>query len=298
MMPGRELVFSRVQDEITQSHETRKPLIHALQDEFGRTVVTYFTSFKYPIGVSDSDADVIENILQDADLKNGLILFVDSPGGDGLAAERIINVCRSYSGTGEYWCLVAGKAKSAATMIAFGASKIIMCPTSELGPVDPQWLTVEDGEQKRFSAYNVVESYEDLFERATKETGNLQPYVQQLQRYDEREIEELRSAIALSEDISVRSLATGMMDGVADEQIRDRIRTFLTPERTKDHGRPIYADEAEKCGLNIDVRDVDSDLWRTVHKLYFRTSNFVIGQYSKCIESIDHPFYSQAGIQR
>ena len=105
-MSDRDLVFSRVQDEITQSHETRKPLIQTLEDAFGRTVVTYFTSFKYPIGVSDSDADVIENILQDADLENGLVLFVDSPGGDGLAAERIINVCRSYSGTGEYWCLI------------------------------------------------------------------------------------------------------------------------------------------------------------------------------------------------
>lgn len=78
------------------------------------------------------------------DLSKGLIIMINSPGGDGLAAERIINVCRSYSGTGEYQVIVPGKAKSAATMVCFGASAIYMSPTSELGPVDPQIVIVDN----------------------------------------------------------------------------------------------------------------------------------------------------------
>lgn len=62
-------------------------------------------------------------------------------------------------------------------MICFGASKIIMGPTSELGPIDPQLTIAEGDEIKRFSVYNVVKSYEDLFSRAVKEKGNLQPYL-------------------------------------------------------------------------------------------------------------------------
>ena len=60
--------------------------------------------------------------------------MINSPGGSGLAAERMINVLRSYSGIGEYWAIVPAKAKSAATMVCLGASKILMGPASELGP--------------------------------------------------------------------------------------------------------------------------------------------------------------------
>jgi ClpP class serine protease len=151
---------------------------------------------------------MLEGVLQSLDLASGLVLCINSPGGDGLAAERIVNMCRAYSGTNDYWALVPGKAKSAGTLVCFGASKIIMGPTSELGPVDPQY---RDG-RNVFSAYNVIRSYESLFRRAVKASGNLQPYLQQLQNYDEREIEELRSAMALSQDISERVLGSGMLN--------------------------------------------------------------------------------------
>ena len=65
-------------------------------------------------------------------------------------------------------------------MICLGASKIIMGKTSELGTVDPQVTITEDKNVKRFSVYNLVKSYENLFDRAVKEKGNLQPYLQQL----------------------------------------------------------------------------------------------------------------------
>ena len=78
-------------------------------------------------------------MLRSLDLAAGLAVMINSPGGSGLAAERIINVLRSYSGTGEYWAIDPAKAKSAATMVCLGASKIVMGSVSELGPVDPQY---------------------------------------------------------------------------------------------------------------------------------------------------------------
>lgn len=57
-------------------------------------------------------------------------------------------MCRSYSGTDEFVAIVAGKAKSAATMICMGSSKIMMAAPSELGPVDPQIIREEDGQRK------------------------------------------------------------------------------------------------------------------------------------------------------
>jgi hypothetical protein len=139
---------------------------------------------------------------------------------------------------------------------------------------------------------NVVESYDELIARAVRETGNLEPYMQQLANYDEREIREMRAAIELSEDIAVRSLASGMMKGTLEGAIKERIGTFLSLERTKTHGRPIYAQEALSCGLNIDVVDVRSELWERVYELYLRTDNYVSSGAAKCFESRNHGFFT------
>ena len=285
-------VVSQVMREQDQEPSTRRHLLMDLEKELKRPIVSFFTSFSYPVMIEDKDADMLEGILQKMDLSNGLALIINSPGGDGLAAERIINLCRSYCKTGEYWAIVPGKAKSATTMICFGGSKIIMGPASELGPIDPQFTTYEQGTAKWFSVYNVVKSYEDLFSRAVKEKGNLEPYLQQLAKYDEREIKECKAALSLSEDIAIKTLAAGMMKGLSKENIKKKIKIFLTPERTKTHGRPIYRDEAKQCGLNIESRDVKEKIWELVYELYIRTENFVSGKASKTIESKNNGFFT------
>lgn len=289
------LIIQQVMTEQNQGHETRRRIFVELEKELKRPIVSFFTSFRFPVMIENTDADMLEGVLQKMDLSQGLILFISSPGGDGLAAERIINVCRSYSKTGEYWIIVPGKAKSAATMICFGASKIIMGETSELGPIDPQLTTSESGVVKRFSVYNVIESYDDLFSRAVKEKGNLQPYLQQLANYDEREIKEFRAALSLSTDIAIRTLASGMMKGLPNSAIEKKIEIFVTPKRTKAHGRPIYRKEASKCCLKIEPRDVKDEFWSLVYELYIRTNNFVSKKASKCVESKDHSFCTGIG---
>ena len=73
-------------------------------------------------------------------------------------------------------------------MVAMGASKILMAAPSELGPVDPQVIRVEDGQPRQFSAHALVAGYDRLFRGANRTKGKLEPYLQQLQRYDDREI--------------------------------------------------------------------------------------------------------------
>lgn len=285
-------VMSRVMAEQQQSPETRQDLLTALEKKLGRPVVSFFTSFDFPVMIDDKDVDMLAGALQMMDVSEGMALMISSPGGDGLAAERLINVCRSYSGTGEYWSIVPGKAKSAASMICLGSSKILMGPTSELGPVDPQLVTAtEEGAVQWFSAYNLVQSYRKLFKEATETEGNLEPFLQQLSRYDTREIEEFEAALALSRDIAIRALADGMMEGCTEEEIAEKISIFLTPEATKTHGRPIYRDAAENnCKLKIERLEVQTEIWRLVYELYIRAGNFVSTRVSKSIESKEHAF--------
>jgi len=290
-MEEDKLVIQQVAEERFQGHATRKHLYLELEKEVGVPIISFFTSFTYAVMIEDNDADMLEGVLQKCDLSKGFAILLSSPGGSGLAADRIINICRSYSGTGEYIAIIPGKAKSAATMICFGASKIIMGKTSELGTIDPQIVVEEDGRVKWFSVFNIIKSYEELFEKAVKEKGNLQPYLQQLANYDAKEIAEYKSALSFSEDIAVKTLKSEMLSNLSREKIKRQIRIFLTPEKVKVHGRPIYAQDALNCKLNVEIKDVKEKFWSIVYELYIRLNNYVsTNNVAKCIESKDYSF--------
>src|SRR5260370_5165037 len=134
--------------------------------------------------MDENDCEMlVSGVQQTPNLAKGLVVMISSPGGDTLAAERVVNICRAYSGTGDYWALVPGRAKSAATIICMGASKIIMAAPSELGPVDPQIIREENGETKWFSAFSLVNGYNTLFNEAVNSTRNVHPLVHPLSHY-------------------------------------------------------------------------------------------------------------------
>ena len=286
------MIDEKVENEQRQRHATRQPIYEELENELGLPVISFFVSFNDPVMIGNRDADTLESVAQDIGTDDGIALILNAPGGDGLAAERIIRIFRQYSGSGTYKTFVPSKAKSAATMICFGSEEIGMGPTSELGPVDPQ-VVVKDanGNDRAFSAHNIIDSYNDLFDRALKTTDNLQPFMQQLDRYDERRIKKLERICELSDDIAVRSLKNGMMSGKSKAQIENDIEIFRTPEQSKAHGRPIHRDEAASCSLNIDMIGKNSDSWRLLRNLYVRLTQYLsCTQYSKSIETKDHAF--------
>jgi ATP-dependent protease ClpP protease subunit len=292
MSKDNELVVQHIAEERGQGHSTRKFLYQQIQKELGLPIVSFFTSFRYPVMIEDNDADLLEGILQKCCLDKGFALLISSPGGDGLSAERIINICRTRSGTGEYCTIVPGKAKSAATMICLGSTKIFMTGSSELGAIDPQVFIQDEKEnQKIFSVYNIIQSYRDLFKRAVDTKGNLQPYLQQLSNYDEREIAEFESVLKLSEDIAIKALKTGMLPRLSPSAIRKKIDSFTTPKEVKVHGRPIYAKEGQQIGLNIEIINPDSKLQELVYELYTRLNSFVShDNVTKCIECDEYSF--------
>ncbi len=275
-------IIAKVLTEKAQGHETRRQLFLDLSGHFDRPLITFFTSFHHPVAMDDEDVEMLEDMLQTLDLSKGIAVMISSPGGSGLAAERMINVLRSYSGTGEYWAIVPGKAKSAATMVCLGASQILMGPVSELGPVDPQ--IVFQGQM--VPVHHVVKSYRELFKGAEETTGKIEPYLQQLARYDDSMIRHLETEEALATDIAVRCLQNGgMLSGQKPEKIKEDIALFLLPQHTKAHARPIYHKEAQSCGLKIKVLDTSSDHWNKIYELYVRSRHLHMDIATKVIET-------------
>jgi len=288
-MPEDKLdsVITRLMAERDQGYQTRKRFFSDIEEKLKRPLVTYYTSVGFGTAIDDQDVDMLEGLLQSMDLSNGFALMISSLGGDGLAAERIINVCRNYSKTKEFWVIVAGQAKSAATTICFGSSKIIMSPASELGPVDPQVTIVDNKNQTHWvSVFHVVNSYKELFDNAVKqEKGHIEPYIQQLSNYDAKLISHYQSIIELSKDVAIRTLHSGMMKDLSEVQIEEKIKSFLTPEVTKLHGRPIFREEARSSGLNIEYLDMTDDLGKLIYELHVRSRFFTDRQVQKLIEN-------------
>ena len=88
----------------------------------------------------------------------GVALLIDSPGGQARTAYQLGSFLRRRCG--HYVALVPYNAKSAATLLALGATEIIIGDFGELGPLDVQ---VEDPDREEVgSALNEVSALERL----------------------------------------------------------------------------------------------------------------------------------------
>ena len=293
-------IYHRIDLEINQHHPTRKGLIARLEKVVERPVLCYATSFVHPVAMDDNDAVVIEDILQRMDLSKGLALLISSDGGDGLAAERIINACQAHSATGEFIVIVPNMAKSAATMVCMGASEIWMSPTSELGPIDPQIMRFENGVWRVWAAHSLVKQYDSLMQSIHSSGANnrLEGLIQQLHYFDPRDVQRWKDTIDLSKGIAIKALKGCMLSSLSEADIENHIDVFLKPDSgTTDHGRPIYSKEAKSCHLNIREISVHSSEWKLIYELYVRLNTYVSRSVSKSVENKSEYFSVAVPVQ-
>src|SRR5688572_5280843 len=131
----------------------RRALVRRMEDEprhgAKRRLAVYY--MRTDRAISRSDVLPFTNMLKSIGTVTNLDLIVVSPGGDGTAAETILDMLRKYC-TGVLRIVVPLYAKSAATLIALGADEIVMGETSELGPIDAQIAIVEGNAEQQVSA--------------------------------------------------------------------------------------------------------------------------------------------------
>ncbi len=286
-------------NEVQQAFNLRKPLLKEWSDKNGgRNVIAFFSSFSHPGAmIQDQDRDYLEELLSKMDSTKGLDLILSSPGGYPLAAERIIQTCQSYSS--DFRVVVPKLAKSAATMIAFGAKSILLGETSELGPVDPQ-INYKDqrGELVTRSAYAVVKGVEEILEKIKQSPMNsrIEGLLSLLPPIDQPFLEECKIAQELSKDIAIRYLKMTTFPSLKERKssqsdnsdcIENKIKKFLMPEETFSHGRPITFNEAKQIGLKVELLKKEDPKWELLLRIYSRT-NFVV-QNSTVIKLIENP---------
>ncbi len=148
------------------------PAKRDLPEQFGRAVRQLESTLSCPVWVliqnekqghpfAEIDTAVYNGLFRERDAieRNAPVaLLIDSPGGRASFAYKIARLFQRRAG--EFYVVVPKWAKSAATLMTLGATKVIMGEDAELGPLDVQMLDLEREEYG--SALNAVQSLERI----------------------------------------------------------------------------------------------------------------------------------------
>lgn len=254
-------------NEVSSAPIIRQRLIRQLNDLTGRHTISYIAShFPHSITfVNDWDAEIIENILRSYRRRFEKIdLILHSGGGFAESAERIVNSIYSYCD--DFRVIIPTQAKSAATMIAMGASKLLMSDTSEIGSIDPQ---LPNG----IAAQSVIKAYEELKVIISEKQKNSESYDAELisiSKIDPVMLRECRKSMDLAKDIASK-LLNKKMHAKKEIGIEEINRNFLDDSDTFSHGRLIGWEKAKKLGLKIEYVDKFDEKWNLIWEIYTRT---------------------------
>jgi hypothetical protein len=283
-------VFSRVINEILSAkkdidlgHSKRAEVIEKLENfEEGkqRTLILYIADFEAPSSsLALEDTITLSDILNTIGKVDYLDLLIHSPGGDGNAAEEIVDMCDRHC-LKEFRVIVPFWAKSAATLIALCSDKIIMGETSQLGPIDPQIWVVNMDVPQLVSGFSFINSREELVKKirnASDKGEDPLPYLQQLSTLNPAFVDHCIRLIEFTRDFGVKRMPKRMLKNFkegAAEKARAIIDNFLSTNKRFHHGRMIKADEISKDpelkDLNVEYKKEPDQFWVLVVELFTR----------------------------
>lgn len=155
---------SRILDVAALSRYRRRKLFRAIEAETRRKLLAYVSCGR---AIDEVDAFDLVRLLETVVPGVRITLLLESPGGDVDAAEKMVHVlreaCAPLAGSaGDLEVVVPNGAKSAATLVALGADRILMSDSSELGPIDPQLQVSGGGSVPVFA---LIRAYEEAEQR-------------------------------------------------------------------------------------------------------------------------------------
>lgn len=236
----------------------RQQLLRAYEAEYSCRLVVVRDAI-FPESIT-----YFEELVYEADPQQDLHLILDSAGGDGETAVRLVRSAQSRCR--ELTVIVPDQAKSAATLLTMGAGRILMGPTSDLGPVDPVFRLEETGEL--VSAKDIIAAVEAA-ERAVQERPETYPiHASLLENVTALMVQRARSAMARTDQVALQALRSN------PERTRDKAEALW--EKLKDplaiepadHSAVFDAGDAIDAGLPVERLDPAGQQWQTIWRLW------------------------------
>lgn len=238
----------------------RQLLIRAYEATYNcRLIVVVDFLFPYAI-------NVFEELIFDADPNQDLHLLLATPGGDGETAVRLVRSAQARCK--ELTVIIPDQAKSAGTILALGAHRILMGPTSDLGPIDPQFQVGTSG--GLVSAKDIIAAVEAA-ESAIQQNPETYPlHSALLADVTGLMVQQARSALTRSGDImreAIESNPDRSKDDVNELCIKLKEPLIDIP---KSHGAILGEDYANDLGLPITAADPRGDQWQLIWRLWMK----------------------------
>ena len=221
------------------------------------------------VAVSDilipNSVTLFEEALYDADPAQDLHVILATPGGDGETAIRLVRQAQSRCKA--LTVIVPDQAKSAGTLLVLGADHIYMGPTSDLGPVDPQFL-LADGSLG--AARAIIAAVEDAETRIQANPQTYPLHAALLADISALMVQQARDALARTTDQMTEALScvrTRTREDVAT--LAAKLHGPLIGE-TQSHGATISAKDARSFDLPVTEAAHDDQQWRDIWRLWMK----------------------------
>jgi membrane-bound ClpP family serine protease len=273
--------WNSLSNEIRASGSTydllRRKYLRSLHDLTGRNTIIYYSGWLQKpdprlipvLSINDIDKNAFMTSIHELDRSKGLDLILHTPGGDGAAAESLVDYLRQMFDI-DVRGIVPQLAMSAGTMIALSCKSIIMGKQSSLGPIDPQL--------NGLPAHGVIEEFKQAFEEIKADPSKIPIWQVRIARFPPAFIGECQRAIDWSNEMVKEWLSTGMFNEESksdEENIRNRVSSIVTElgshALTKSHARHIPSLRCKEIGLKIEMMEEDQKLQEAILTLHHIT---------------------------
>ena len=208
---------------------------------------------------------LFEETLFDADRSQDLHIMLATPGGDGETAIRLVR--QAQSRCKELTVVVPDQAKSAGTLFVLGADHIYMGPTSDLGPVDPQFL-LPDGSLG--AARAIIAAVEDAEQRIQANPQTYPLHAALLADISALMVQQARDALARTKDQVTEALSCVRKRSAKEvKELALKLHGPLIGD-TQSHGATVSASDAKGFGLPVTEATHDEQRWRDLWRLWMK----------------------------
>ena len=235
----------------------RQALIRSYQETYScRLVVMVDYLFSHSV-------TLFEETLYDANPDENLHVMLCTLGGDGETALRLVR--QAQSRCKELTVIVPIEAKSAGTLFVLGADRVLMGPTSDLGPIDPQFR-LQSGAFASGKA--IIAAVEDAEQRIQANPETYPLHASLLNDITALLVQQAKDAIARADDQLKEALAC------VEERDPDQITALALRLRKpliqnpQSHGTAIAARHAKELGLPVEEAKGSEAQWQSIWRMW------------------------------
>ena len=235
----------------------RQALIRQYQETYSCRLVVMM-GYLFPHSIT-----LFEETLYDANPDESLHVMLYTLGGDGETALRLVR--QAQSRCNELTVIVLDQAKSAGTLFVLGADRILMGPTSDLGPIDPQFQLPSGAV---VSGKAIIAAVEDAEQRIQASPDTYPLYASLLNDITALLVQQAKDAIARTDDLLKEALTcVEARDQEQIDKLGSRLRESLI-KNPQSHGTTVSARYAKTLGLPVKEVSGADPQWQSIWRMW------------------------------